>query len=126
MKTTITVHADLGPSSAKRFLLDWHIACAERNWDFVTQRITDDVSLELVGDKTVHGKAAVMEALNARWETPTTELVVREIITHGREGAVNGEIRRDRDRSEAFCEVYAFKNTKADTIRSIASYVVPL
>ncbi len=122
----IAVHADIGPSPRKRFLRDWHIAYAEGNLDFIAENVTDDIRLDVVGDKTVAGASAVLEAFRVLRASEIGELVVYEIITHGREGAVNGERRLGNGERQAFCEVYAFKNTKANTVRSVTSYVIRL
>lgn len=120
----ITVHADLGPSPRKQFLQGWHVATAEGNMAFLAENVTDDITLQRVGTTTAQGKPAVLEAIKARAREPLTELIIHEIITHGREAAVNGELRYENGAVDAFCEIYVFKNTKANTLKAITAYVI--
>ena len=122
--TKITVHAALGPSPRKQFLQDWHTAYVNGNLDFLADNITDDITLQIVGQATTTGKAAVIETMKARMESPVAELVIHEIITHGREAAVNGEIHYEDGHMDAFCEMYTFKNTKANTLKAITAYAI--
>ncbi|MEO0599687.1 MAG: hypothetical protein AAF126_26480, partial [Chloroflexota bacterium] len=53
----ITVHASIGPSPRKQFLLEWHTAQAEENFDFLSDNVMDEIVLQVVGKKIVIGRA---------------------------------------------------------------------
>ena len=122
--TKITVAADCGNSPKKTFLRDWQVACAEGNAAYITEHISDDITLQSVGEAKVEGKQAVLEAINAMMNEPIAELVIHTIITHGREGAVNGEIHCENGEVMAFCNVYMFKSARGNALKAITSYVV--
>ncbi|MEL6408034.1 MAG: nuclear transport factor 2 family protein [Chloroflexota bacterium] len=122
----ITVHASIGPSPRKQFLLEWHTAQAEENFDFLSDNVMDEIVLQVVGKKIVEGKEACVTALTEQLDADISEWVIHEIITHGREAAVNGEIHYGDGNVLAFCDVYTFKNTKANDLRTITAYQIPL
>lgn len=102
----VIVQADCGNAPKKILLRDWNIAYAEGNLDFITENVTDDVSLEVVGETRVQGKTAFIEAIQEMMSQATTKLVLHGIITHGKEAAVNGEIHRENGEVVGFCDVY--------------------
>lgn len=120
----LTLLADMGPSPRKHFLRDWQVALVEGNWDFIADHLTDDVSFYPVSEEPIHGKAAFLASLKARMDSVVEDLLIHHIITHGREGMLSGE--RRGEKNDAFCHVFTFKNTTANAIRSLRSYVVPV
>lgn len=122
--TNITVHADCGNSPKKQLLKDFNVAFAEINTEFLVASIHDDITWDIVGDKEIIGRAAFIEALAAMKEWVPTSLVIHAVITHGNEGAVNGELRFANGETYGFADVYTFSNAKGTSIKSITSYVI--
>ncbi|MFW5709739.1 MAG: nuclear transport factor 2 family protein [Chloroflexota bacterium] len=120
----ITVQADCGNSPKKTFLRDWQVACVEGDPDFITDHITDDITFQSVGKATIKGRSAVLETISEMTSQAIAELVIHKIITHGREGAVNGEIHRENGEVLAFCNVYAFKSARGNALKAITAYVI--
>ncbi len=77
----------------------------------------------MVGDKVIEGKEAFGQALEEKKTDKATALTLDKIVTHGKEGAVNGVTIAENGKHYAFCDVYD-TNTKGTTIKSIVSYVI--
>ena len=122
----VTVSADCGNSPKKLFLKQLTIAFAEGDMAFVTENVGDDISWDMTGDKHVQGKGAFIEALEQGKKSKVVELVIDKIITHGKEGAVNGEIKMVDGQEYGFCDVYEFRGAKGASIKSIQSYVIEI
>lgn len=59
-----------------------------------------------------------MKSLNA------SELILDQILSHGKEGAANGVMKMENGKQYAFSDFYVFKNTKGESIKAIASYCI--
>jgi hypothetical protein len=62
--------------------------------------------------KKVQGKEEMRAELESMAEWVPDVLTIYSVITHGREGAANGELSFPEDEKVAFCDVYEFTNTK--------------
>lgn len=93
---------------------------------FIAERLSDDITWHMVGDRQLRGKAEVVSALQQMRDQPATELRLHTVITHGREGAANGEITLSDGKTYAFCDVYSFPSAKASRVGSIVAYVIDL
>jgi hypothetical protein len=122
----ITVKPDCGNAPRKLFLKDFHIAFAEGDTALITNNVADDITWEFVGDKVVRGKADFVEVLEQWIKKKVVELVIHNIITHGKEAAVNGDITLANGKKYSFCDIYAFQGAKGNTIKSITSYEIDL
>lgn len=119
----ITTLADCGNSPKGTFLRDFNIAFAKGNADFIIESVTDDILWVMHGDKTVEGIEAFTKEINMMKEYKADELKLNSIITHGREGAVNGEIKMG-GKVYVFCDIYTFKSSSGNAIKSMQSYVI--
>lgn len=122
----VTVNTSCKNSPKREFLKDWNIAFAKGNGTFVLDSVSDDVTWNRVGEKVTRGKEAFAKALEEIETAEATELILDKIVTHGKEGAVNGTMVMENGEHYAFCDVYEFTNTKGTTIKSIASYVIKI
>jgi hypothetical protein len=122
----IFVGRDCGSTPRKRFLKDLNIAFAEGDISYISNRISDDISWHLVGDKHIQGKNDFVEALEVMRDNPASELTISKIIAHGREGAASGEIIKQDGRSYAYCDVYEFRGARGTSIKSIQSYIIEI
>jgi hypothetical protein len=120
----ITVDEDCGNAPKKLFLKDFNIAFAEKDIDFVADSVSDDISWDIVGDKTVQGKHNFLETLEQATNDHISELIIGKIITHGKEGAVSGMRTLQNGKHHAFCDVYEFSGAKGTQIKTITSYII--
>lgn len=122
----ITVGTDCGNAPKREFLKDLNIAFVENNIDYLTESVTDDIVWNMIGENVIEGKADFVSALEQMQEVTPTELVITKVITHGREGAVNGTITMSDGKRYAFADVYEFSGAKGTHIKSIESYVIEI
>lgn len=123
--TKVTVTPDCRNSSRKEFLKDFNIAFAIGDVDFIIDHVSDDIHWSIYGDKEIVGKGDFVKEINAMKDYTADEVVIHSIITHGREAALNGEIKMG-DKTYAYSDVYGFTNTASDIIKEMKSYVIPV
>lgn len=113
-----------GNSPKSLFLKQFNIDFAEGNVEALLASVTDDIVWRMVAEgKVIEGIGhftAVTQKLAAH---PAQRLTFDQIITHGKAGSVNGELTAADGKTYAFCDVYTFRNTKGDQIKSITSYL---
>lgn len=110
----------------QRFLKDMSIAFAKGDLPFVLERLADDFRWELVGEQVIEGKASFAEALELMFENTASKLELYSIITHGKEGAINGICYMNNGKKYGFCDVYEFKGAKEQLVKAIRTYVLEL
>lgn len=120
----VTVDINCGNSPKMAFLRDVNIAFAEMNLDYLSDAISDDVEWDKVGHAVITGKQNFMDSIKAMAQNPIDEMTIHTIITHGKEGAVNGDLLMADGTQIQFCDVYHFTSAKGNCIRSIKSYVI--
>ena len=116
---------DCGNAPRKEFLKDFNIAFATGKADFIIEHVSEEIVWNIHGDKHITGKEAFSKEVNTMKDYIADEVVIHSIITHGREAALNGEMKMD-DQTYAFCDVYRFTNTTSNIIRKMDSYVLLL
>jgi hypothetical protein len=124
--TKVNVSEDCGNSPKNVFVQELTIAFAKGDTKFIRNHVTDDVRWNIVGDKTIAGKDRFAEALEEEKKDQALELTVRHITTHGKTGAVDGQIQLKHGKTYAFCEIYEFSNTKGDRVKEITSYRIEI
>ncbi|MBT28564.1 MAG: DNA-binding protein [Thalassobius sp.] len=120
----LTLLENCGNSPKSTFLQELNIAFAEGNVAFISSSVTEDIVWNMIGDKMIQGKEDFVNALERMKATKTQELILKSIITHGKEGAANGEMILENGEKYAFCDVYEFSNAKGSVIKTITSYVI--
>lgn len=121
--TKITVQPDCGNAPRKEFLKNFNVAFATGDTDFIVEHVSDDILWTIHGDKHIHGKKAFTREVNIMKEYTADGLIIYTIITHGREAALNGEMKMG-DTTYTFCDVYRFTDTKNNIIKELNSYVI--
>ncbi|MEM8968782.1 MAG: nuclear transport factor 2 family protein [Bacteroidota bacterium] len=121
--TKITVQPDCGNAPRKEFLKNFNVAFATGDTDFIVEHVSDDILWTIHGDKHIHGKKAFTREVNIMKEYTADGLIIHTIITHGREAALNGEMKMG-DTTYTFCDVYRFTDTKNIIIKELNSYVI--
>lgn len=120
----INVPENCGNSPKSAFIKRFNIAFAKGDVDFIVDSVTDDITWQMVGETKFEGKEAFTAAVNSMVTDQVAELTLHTIITHGREGAANGEIQLKDGTAVSFCDVYRFRGAKADKIQGIMSYMI--
>jgi hypothetical protein len=100
-------------------------AFAGGDTDFIAASLTDDAQWNIVGERTVDGKEAIVEALEEMEVDKPRDLTIHNVITHGAAASVDGIITNSKDGSEvAFCDVFKLSGFKNPKIKRMTSYVV--
>lgn len=113
-----------------KFLIKFNEAFADSDIAFLSDNVTDDLVWTIVGDKTISGKAAFIKDLEAMASKTSYRLEISSIITHGKNAAVDGTMKRVEKGTVqevyAFCDVYEFSGFKNPKIKAMTSYVIEL
>lgn len=122
--TKITVNTDCGNAPKREFLKEFNSAFAKGNVEFLIESVADDVVWEQVGDKRISGKEQFAAALEKMKQEKVAELILEQILSHGKEGAANGVIRMQDGRVYAFSDFYRFNSAKGAKLKTITSYLI--
>lgn len=110
------------------FLQELNEAFANSDTDYIAEYVTDDIRWMIVGDRTVQGKEAFVEALKEMEGDEPMELTIHHIITHGRTASVDGVMKMPDGSGDgkayAFCDVYTFSGFKNPKVKEMTSYVI--
>ena len=120
----ITCKEDCGNSPKMLFLQRFNIALAERDLPTLLDSVSDTITWDVIGKKRIQGKENFMDALAE--DIHISELVIHQIVTHGKGGAVNGEFTLEDGTQFAFSNVYQFASAKGDKLQTLTSYVIKL
>ena len=88
----VIIDADCGNAPKKLQVRDWLVAVASADTEAAGSLLTDDVVCDLASGDAVTGRAGVLDALVGR---PARELVVSNLLSHGKHVAAEGRITRD-------------------------------
>lgn len=122
----INVKTDCGHSPKRTFLRDFNIAFGKGDATFIIAHVTDDIVWEMMGERTIEGKDSFSKAINEMKEKEVAEITIEKVVTHGKEGAVNGIMKMNDGKQYAFADFYEFKNTTSTTINTMTSYVIEM
>ena len=121
--TRITVSKDCGNSPKNIFLQKMTIASAGGDVDFLFAFVTEAIRWNQLGGRLVQGKEAFVQAFSSRYED-SQELIILHVMTHGKAGAVDGRVRLNNGKVNAFCDVYEFNNARGESVKEITSYEI--
>ncbi|WP_347174256.1 nuclear transport factor 2 family protein [Polaribacter uvawellassae] len=124
--TKIVSSQNCGNSPKMEFLKEFNIAFAKGNVEFITESVTDEIVWDIIGDRRIEGKEKFREELEKMKSKKTTELIIDQILSHGKEGATNGIMKIQNGKKYAFSDFYKFKGAKVAKIKSITSYVIEI
>ncbi|WP_347174246.1 nuclear transport factor 2 family protein [Polaribacter uvawellassae] len=124
--TKIISSPNCGNSPKMEFLKEFNIAFAEGNVKFLTESVTDEIIWNIIGDRKIEGSENFAKELEKMKEQKTTELILDQILSHGKEGAANGIIKIQNGKKYAFSDFYTFNNTKGKKLKSITSYLIEI
>ncbi|MFM1877979.1 MAG: hypothetical protein RLZZ241_845 [Bacteroidota bacterium] len=92
--------------------------------DKIEMHLCPEVVWTLVGDAPIKGKSDFLAALRNMQANPATDLVIKSIITHGKQAAVHGEMGMTDGSRYGFADFYTFKSAGSTQILDLVSYVV--
>lgn len=124
--TKIISSPNCGNSPKMEFLKKFNIAFAKGDVAFITESVTEDIVWNIIGDKTIEGKEKFTEELEKMKSEKVSELVLEQILSHGKEGATNGTITLQNGKKYAFSDFYRFKGAKGEILKSINSYLIEI
>lgn len=126
MPLKINTLIDCGNAPRKKLLLDFNVAFAEGNVDFILKSVHEDVVWNMIGKTTFEGKQAFGNAIREMVNHTAKELNIHQIITHGKVASLNGEMLMQDNTKYAFCDVYEFVSAGKNVIKKLDSYVLPI
>ncbi|QDO95529.1 nuclear transport factor 2 family protein [Formosa sediminum] len=124
--TKIISSPNCGNSPKMAFLKQFNIAFAEGNVAFLVKNVTDNIVWNIIGDKNIEGIEAFAEELEKMKSVKVSELILNQILSHGKEGAANGEITMENGNQYAFSDFYIFQSAKGVKVRAITSYCLKI
>ena len=124
--TKIVSSPNCGNSPKMEFLKELNIAFAKGNMELITESVTDEIVWNIIGDKKIDGKEKFIEELEKMKSNKVTELIIHQILSHGKEGASNGIMKMQNGKNYAFSDFYKFKGAKGMKIESITSYIIEI
>lgn len=122
--TKILCRPNCGNSPKMEFLKEFNIAFAEGNVAFLKRGVTDDIVWNIIGDKKIEGKANFEKVLEELRSMKTSELMIDQILSHGKEGAANGWMTMENGKKYAFSDFYVFQGAKGEKIKALTSYCI--
>lgn len=122
--TRVITSEDCGNSPKNILVQDLTIALAKRDSKVILDSVTDNVHWNIVGDKRIEGKDNFAKALEKIKNEKVVQLTVHHVATHGKAGAVNGTLKLRNGKTNAFCDIYEFNNTKGMVVKEITSYII--
>ncbi|MCF8716324.1 nuclear transport factor 2 family protein [Joostella atrarenae] len=115
-----------GNSPKMEFLKKFSIAFAEVNLIFLIKNVTDDIVWSIIGGQKIEGKANFIKALEEVQCVKTAELILDQILSHGKGGAANGTRIMENGEDYAFSDFYIFQSVKGEKINAITSYCIKI
>ncbi|MFB1050128.1 nuclear transport factor 2 family protein [Paraliobacillus sp. JSM ZJ581] len=110
------------------FFREFNEALMHGNITHILESVTADVTWEMIGNDTIYGRDALIEALAGMDQTMAYKLKMEHIIIDGAEAVVNGIIevttRLNELKTYGFCDIYQLAENDADKINKITSYVI--
>ncbi|MDJ0755298.1 MAG: nuclear transport factor 2 family protein [Ardenticatenaceae bacterium] len=110
---------DCGNSPKNQLVEDLAVALLSGDLQTASALTTEDVQWHTADGNALHGREALLEEVDKT--RSFLQLTVLHAVTHGRSGAVNGEIQTKRS-AEGFCFVFEFANIKGTSVRQITAY----
>lgn len=122
----IVIDKDCGNSPKNLLLQKMTIALAEGDIDYILGIVAEDIHWQIIGDKTIQGKASYAEALVEMKKNEVEKLTILHAFSHGKVGVVNGRKIMSDGSVIAFCDVYEYTGANFTRIKEITSYLVEL
>lgn len=122
----LLLHPDCGNSPKKKLVRDLTVFFASYAIPKVMDYMAEDVKWTLVGDSPIEGKADFEAALQSMSDNKASKLTIHQILTHGKEAAVHGEMVMEDGKTYGFADFYEFTSAASEKVKAIVSYVTPI
>ena len=114
-----------GNAPRKLILKDVNLAFVTNDEAFLEENMSDKITWEIIGEATIEGKEPILNRPAEYHKGEITELILHDIITHGRVASVHGKV-IGTEVNYDFCHVYNFTGaSKTAKIKEITSYIIP-
>jgi len=120
----IEIKVDCGNSPNKELLKRILCEGALGNLDYVVEHLDTEVVLNKIGHFHLEGKSKVREELEKLPDLSLQKLIIHEIITHGKDAAINGAAVGVDGKQYDFCFIVTLKLGKKKLINSIMAYII--
>lgn len=124
--TKITTTINCGNSPKMEFIKQFNSAFAQGDVEFLAENVTDEIVWNILGDKKITGMENFVKALEQMKAEKVSELILEQILSHGKEGAASGIMKMENGNDYAFSDFYIFNNAKGTKVKSITSYVIKI
>ena len=115
-------------NNKEELLVQFNKAFANFDSQFILDQVTDSFHWIMIGKREVKGKQEFAETLMEMEGYETSELEIVDVITHGKKGCVNGNMKMKNPKGDpisfSFCDVYEFEDSEDLKISRMTSYVV--
>jgi hypothetical protein len=123
----ITISPDCGNAPKMEYIKDFNIAFVKGDVATILGFFADDIQWRIVGGKIWNGKKEIETALKTMTNGEPVELIVGNILSHGKLCAANGEIKYFGGNVVAFCDIYTFSSHSKDAkISSLCTYAIDI
>lgn len=122
MKLFLLMRGDNSPKG--KLIQDLTISFAAYDLDRLEPYLAEDITWTLIGDTPVKGKTDFLAALREMKGNAAAELQIHQILTHGKDGAVYGEMVMENGDRFSFADFYVFSSAKSNLVKSICSFVI--
>ena len=106
--TKIVSSPNCGNSPKMEFLKEFNIAFAKGNIEYITESVADEIDWNIIGDRKIEGKEKFIKELEKMKSEKATELIIDQILSHGKEGVTNGIMKMQTGKKYAFSDFYKF------------------
>jgi ketosteroid isomerase-like protein len=110
------------------FLRQVNQAFADGDEKYLLAHVTEDFCWNIIGERTLGGKAEFSEALEQMRDMPPMKIKVEKVILQENNGVVEGTVvgrnRIGQKKRFGFCDVYEFSDSEDLKIRKMTSYVI--
>lgn len=120
----LNIKTDCGNAPKREFIKNLTIAFASYDLDEVMPHLSDQIQWTLVGDETIVGKERFRSELEKMRGNKAVELSIHQIITHGREASIQGEMVMQNKHVFSFADFYEFTSASGKMVKAITSYVI--
>lgn len=119
----ITYPEDCGNAPKKNIILNLYKAYAKGDNKFYVDNLANNATCNIIGKTIISGKDNIILKINNFKNV--IEIIIKNIITHGKIGASHGLIKLSNNTQLAFCDIFVFSSSsKKAKIKEITSYII--
>lgn len=123
-KVEIDVKVDCGNAPNKEMLKQMMVEGVKGNVDFVIDRLDSEVTVDQIGRGQLEGKGQVKQVLEKIDYSIFQRLTIQNIVTHGRDAALNGVVTTKDGERYNFAFFIILKLGKEKSITNITAYIL--